>query len=568
MQTFKMNAGEINEEGYIAGFTRRGFTLPKCKLELEANCLDSLEKVCPPSNFTKKILWDITRDHVSLIDNGVGMTIDAAKDMFSMHKSNHSNDASRGVSGIGAKASLSILSKKTEVNVFTHTIGGPYIRICVPWNEIHAKGIYTGMIKITNMTVAETTAFNKERQENGMLNKGEAHGTTIRFNTNDELTSVIDASFAPIGNEDALKNPMDRAGIVFGRDQVELSYKNYSMPGECVTLQQYDYFGAPNSQFYAGKSEHQVEHWYCPKDDSDRYIVMVNGEKKEITKNGRGFSLKLEDSPNNTTGYHRVGEFTILCGMRIDTTVFDPSAPVAIKAGAKPGVMNTSHLGEDACIEFLWSMGVVRNNQLIGRTDNPYVALGSSRGSGDTQISAVLVQAEIRFNPLSSHDNRQDRVMGIQENKNQFDGNIPVQLKRIAGCMRNEKAKEVREYFEKCIEAAKPKESEEEKESRLAAEAEAKRVADTARLAAEAEARRLAAAAATAAEAKKQAEAKEAESENSEDSESEESESEKPTLIHGSDILQRMVTLKNMIKESMSYNEEALKEVVNRILFS
>jgi hypothetical protein len=567
MQTFKMNAGEINEEGYIAGFTRRGFTLPKCKLELEANSLDSLEKVCPPSNFTKKILWDITRDQVSLIDNGVGMTIEAAKDMFSMHKSNHSNDASRGVSGIGAKASLSILSKKTEVNVYTHTIGGPYIRICVPWNEIHSKGVYTGMVKITNMTVAETTAFNKERQDNGMLNKGEAHGTTIRFNANDELTSVIDASFAPIGNEDALKNPMDRAGIVFGRDQVEFSYKNYSMPGECMTLQQYDYFGAPDSQFYAGKSEHIVEHWYCPKDDSDRYIVTVNGERKEITQNGRGFSLKLEDSTKNTTGYHRVGEFSILCGMRIDTTVFDPSAPVAIKAGAKPGVMNTSHLGEDACIEFLWSMGVVRNNQLIGRTDNPDVALGSSRGSGDTQVSAVLVQAEIRFNPLSSHDNRQDRVMGIQENKNQFDGNIPVQLKRIAGCLRNEKAKEVREYFEKCIEAAKPKESDEEKESRLAAEAAARRLADARRLAAEAEARRLADDAKRAAEA----EAKEAESEDSEESEESEksdSESEKPALINGSDLLQRITTLKNMIKETMTYNEEAVKEVVNRILFS
>jgi hypothetical protein len=152
--------------------------------------------------------------------------------------------------------------------------------------------------------------------------------------------------------------------------------------------------------------------------------------------------------------------------------------------------------------------------------------------------------------------------MGIQENKNQFDGNIPMQLKRIAGCMRNEKAKEVREYFEKCIDAARPKETEEEKESRLAAEAEAKRVADAARLAAEAEARRLAD------EAKKQAEAKETESENSENSESEESESEKPTLIHGSDLLQRIITLKNMIKESMSYNEEAVREVVNRILFS
>ena len=529
-----MNVGDINEEGTIASFTRKGFTLAKCFLELLANCLDSLEKVQPPANFTKKIVCNVKRDYITLMDNGAGMLLNAVNYMFSLQRSNHAGDASRGVSGIGGKAALSILSEKTEVHIYTHAIGGPFLHICAPWDQIHAQRVYTGMIKVTEMTSTEKDVFIKERQDNGMMNMGEVHGTSIRFNNNDRLARVIEANFAPISADHAYKNPLDRAGIIFARDAVEFIYTNENAQSEPVRLKQYDYFGAADSEFYTGKSEHTIIHWYSSRDDSDRFVLEKGGIQMEIAQIGRGFSKEPDVSTRNMTGYHRVGEYTVLCGMRIDTSVFDPSSPVEITGGVNAGTMNTEHLGEDAadCIKFLWSMKVVRNNQLIGLIDNPSIALGSMRGGGETQIGAVLVQVEIRFNPLSTHDNRQDRVMGIQENKNQFDGSsVPIQLRRLADYLRKEKAREVRQYFE----------------HRLASHAPAPAPAPAPRPSSPSDS-----------------------DEDTEDTEDyiEDTENEESRVILGRTILQRIQALKNEFNSERSYNEEVLRMLVEQILFA
>jgi hypothetical protein len=241
---------------------------------------------------------------------------------------------------------------------------------------------------------------------------------------------------------------------------VEFVYKSQHKPGNPIPLEQYDYFGVANSKFYTGKAEHIVEQWYCDKDGKDRYILDYNGLKFEITQTGRGFSKDPEEVKTNMTGYSKVGTFKIVCGMRIDKTVFDPEAPVLVSGEFTPGNDNMKYLGSERdleCKEFIWSMKLVRNNQLIGLIPNPYVALGSFRANGDSQIAGALVQTEIQFNPISSHDNHQDRVTGIQENKNQFDGkSFPVQLARIAGYLRNEKAKEVIKFMKDCIAALEP----------------------------------------------------------------------------------------------------------------
>ena len=451
--------GSIDEKGYLGGMGRRGFTPAKCALELFANNLDALEKVHTPANFTKKVVVDVKADKTNLIDNGAGMVESQVENMFALHKSNHGSDTSRGVSGIGAKPAMSILSEKTMVKVFTHTVGGPYLCTTVPWDQIHSKGVYTGMIDVSPMTAAQQLNFIAERRDNGMLNMNEAHGTTIQFETNNTLSSVIEATFAPISEEYALKNQLDRAGIVFGRDQVEFLYKNHNKPTETIRLEQYDYFGAPNSQFYTGKTEHIVEQWHRDKDGSDRYILNFNGKNFEITQNGRGFSKDPEEVKTNMTGYYKVGSYTIVCGMRLDKTVFDPEKPIAISGKFTPGSFNMLHLGAEIdCNEFLWSMKLVRNNQLIGLIPNPTISLGSMRANGDAQIAAALVQIEIQFNPLSSHENFQDLALSIQENKNQFDGkSCPVQLARISGFLRTEKAKQVMKFMNECIEAVNPR---------------------------------------------------------------------------------------------------------------
>jgi len=561
-----ISVGDINEEGVINSFTRKGFTHARCLLELLANCLDSLEKVQPPANFTKKIVCDVKREYISLVDNGAGMLLDAVRYMFSLQRSNHASDASRGVSGIGGKAALSILSDKTEVQIYTHAIGGPFLHICVPWDKIHSQGVYAGMIKTTEMTAAEKQFYTKERTTNGMLNRGEAHGTTIRFKNKEKLAGVIESTFASISAEHALKNPLDRAGIVFGRDPVEFVYISESAP-EPVRLQQYDYFGVSDSEFYAGKSEYTITQWHNPKDDSDRYVLDKDGIQMEITQTGRGFSKDPDISTRNMIGYHRVGDYTVLCGMRIDTTVFDPAAPIAITGGINPGQMNMSHLGADAadCTEFLWSMKLVRNNQLIGLIPNPSVALGSMRGGGETQIGAVLVQVEIQFNPMSSHDNRQDRVVGIQENKNQFDGNsVPVQLKRIADFLRKEKAKEVRQYFERRLALLTPVAPTPEPVAPTpepvvpTAEPEPVPVVAVPVVAAPVVAPRPVPLPTTPTPTLLP------DSDDEDDTESSESE---PRTVVGTALIQRIQALQAAFKDEMIYNEEIVRDLVQRVLF-
>jgi hypothetical protein len=478
ISSLNKKVGSIDEKGYLGGFTRRGFTPPKCGLELFANSIDSLDKVNPPANLTKKIVVDVKRETTSLFDNGAGMVIENLDGMFSLHKSNHASDTSRGVSGIGAKPSLSILSEKTEVNLFTHAIGGPYLRATVPWDKIHAQGIYTGMITITEMTEEEKGDYIKERADNGMLNKTEAHGTTIRFKTNATLSSMLHSTFAPITDEDVFKNALDRAGIVFGRDPIDFVYKIYGTLTESIRLEQYDYFGAAESQFYTGKTEHVIQQWHSDKDNSDRYILDKDGEQLEIVPHGRGFVKEPERRTKNMTGFYKVGEWTVLCGMRVDTSVFNPDAPEEITGAKNPGNYNMDHLGKD-CDEFLWSIKLVRNNQLIGLVPPPDSKIGSARGNGESYIDMMLVQTEVRFNPFSTHENHQDRVAGVQENKNQYEGkSFPVALARLVMYLKREKAKKIRQYFSSCMKAKTPAASDEETDSDSSASASVKSAAN------------------------------------------------------------------------------------------
>jgi hypothetical protein len=56
----------------------------------------------------------------------------------------------------------------------------------------------------------------------------------------------------------------------------------------------------------------------------------------------------------------------------------------------------------------------------------------------------------MRYNPLSSHrDNYMDLLMGIQENKNQHNGDaLPIQLLRLMRAIRDKKGRAIWRYFE------------------------------------------------------------------------------------------------------------------------
>lgn len=454
---FELNVGSIDEKGYLAGMERRGYSEPKCLLELIANSLDAQDGVIHERGFTPTIAFKLQMDDIRQIDNGNGMDADNIAKMFAMHRENHSRQFSRGVSGIGAKPALSILSKKTEVIIFTRRRDGVFIKVTVPWDKIHRDGVYAGMVRVTPMTEDEQSIFFREREERGMLNGGFAHGTTICIKYSDDLADLLRSNFLPISHDDALKDPLDRIGVVFGSDNVSITLNDYMTPDEPFELQKYDYFGASNGEFYTGKSEHTIEHIRSDTEKKDRFILSMPEGPLEIRACGRGFSKTPDTVTEGRAGYRTIGTFQVVCGMRYDTRLFDPDAPSAMTAGAYAGTYNESNLNIGGVEEhkmqepFLCSYKLRRNNQVIGLIPPPDTNMSSARGNANSRLELMHVQAELRFNPVSTQDNRQDLVTGIQENKNQFNGgNVTKQLTRIIAYLRKMKANEILQFMESC----------------------------------------------------------------------------------------------------------------------
>jgi len=453
--------GSINEKGYLNGFTKRGYTFPKCILELVANVIDAFDKISEnPAGFTRTLLFDVTPGLIKFIDNASGMSKEGADNMFAMHNENHASDSSRGVSGIGAKPSLSILSKKTSVTLFTRTFNGEYLRITVPWNKIHSTGKYTGMISVDEMTEQEKKDFCKDREENNMLFSSQAQGTTIEFAYNDELHGVITNNFENISTSN-LRNPLDRIGCVFGRDSIKILYKHYEKREELREIKLYDYFSENQSSYYKGVTEYTIDYLHSYRHDTDRFILHKDGLSYEIAKHGKGYKNDVLELEENTKGYKVVGKFTVKVGLRTDKSIFDIDNPVRVTedkllvGGQKRGVYDKEHLGEPGeNSDFLSRNKLIRNGQLIG-TFSSEQKEGNARADGIAFLKIELIQAYVYFNPVSSHDNLQDQIMGIQENKNQFDGDsLPKNFTRLIRHLKAEKANEIIEYFE---ELTKPK---------------------------------------------------------------------------------------------------------------
>ena len=430
-----MSVGSINERGYLKGFKRRGFTDAKCLLELVANSLDSIDR---RGSATGIIRFDIGTDIRMSDRNSEGMDRTAIANMFDMHRENHASDTSRGVSGIGAKPALSNLSRDRNMHLLTYKAGGEHLHVSVPWADIHREGRYTGMVTVRAMTAEEMAAFGPES------------GTTIVFPYSDELCDLIRHNFEPCKEDSFVSAPLDRIGVVFGRERVRIEYKHHEEPAVRV-LPLYNYFDGSDADFYKGKTEHIIEHW-C-SGDKDRFIC----EGKEIQVAGGGFSKIPTDVRTNMQGFVQTGDYTVVVGLRRDPAIFDPATPVLPTADSKHhNAYNTEHLGEQMR-EFLPHSKLVRNGQTIGLVPLVDTNAASARASGLSHLTIQLLQCEVRFNPVSAQDNRQDKVMGIQENKNQYSGEgLPVTFTRLVKALRSQKAAEIWDYFVAVTDAAAP----------------------------------------------------------------------------------------------------------------
>lgn len=443
--TENMCAGSIHEGGFLKSLYRKGFTPAKCILELVANSLDAHDKLAIHREFDKKLVFHVGPNNIRMIDNGNGMNRESAKDMFAMHRENHEGDTSRGVSGIGSKPALSILSERTEVHIFTRTPSGEYLHIVVPWDIIHREGKYSGMIQISLMSDDTQQEFIQERREFSMLSAEEAHGTTIVFKVNDSLKNAIETNFKDIRDDN---NPLDRIGVVFGRDNVEFLYKHFE-EFEKQTLEKYNYFDGIDTGFYRGKLTENIE-VFTGVNKPSRFIWKNDGRDLEIKAFGPGFKKEPEESSTNMNGYRSAGTFTVRVALRNDENIFNREHPRVPTTASQDniGTYNSKHLGAD-CSEFLGSYKLVRNEQLIGLIPPPDTKISSARANCKAAVEGILVQCEISYNPRSNQDNILDHIMNIQENKNQYDGKSVVKnLTRLIHAIKKKKFAEIWSYFE------------------------------------------------------------------------------------------------------------------------
>jgi hypothetical protein len=383
---------------------------------------------------------------------------------FSIYYSNHSSDKSIGVSGIGYKAVQVILSMKSDTRTITRKPDSEYLTVEAPWNKIFEIGKYSNMITIRPSTVEEIIEFNKEREKTGHL-----FGTTTIFGYNECLARAIELQFEKPSEKSEESSsiediivPEDRFSVIFGRfpQIVSLINKNKKLDAPIV-LSNYDYFIGNQTQFYDGLKREKIIFMKnrferkSGEDIRDKYLFIwessKDGEKYIIKKSGASWKTKAEKLTVGTHKYDEIGEAEFICAQRKDSEYFDEENPKIPNSASNYFIhpYDKEHIGSENDI-FLGNMQIYRNDQMLGIGILPGVKISSARGNAESFHKIILTHCALEYYPISTNDNEQDLIIGIQECKTQFnDANIPKNLLNLLAHIRNEKAKEIWNYFEK-----------------------------------------------------------------------------------------------------------------------
>ena len=169
---------------------------------------------------------------------------------------------------------------------------------------------------------------------------------------------------------------------------------------------------------------------------------------------GRGIAKVPAPLTEGLSGCVCKGTYTVRTGLRRDPVIFNDDAPFLPDASEKMDGLTAGVVGKEHRV-FNSSSKLVRNGQTIGIIPMPDITGDSARASGWAYLMQRLLQCEVRFNPVSSHDNHMDREMQIQENKNQHHGDaLPLSFKRIVKAARHKNAAKIWAYFEERVAAS------------------------------------------------------------------------------------------------------------------
>jgi hypothetical protein len=455
--------GDICEKGILKGFYRKGFTPEKCLNEIIANVYDALDKLLDINYaYNQQLLFDVQRYQIRIIDNGSGMSMVQLHSMWSLHKENHSNDESRGVSGVGVKPATVILSKKTVVHVYTRTKNSDYLCCTVPWGEIYSRGKYTEMISAREMTEQERELFIKERQEFNMVhNNGEIIGTTFVFNNNDLLENTIKNAFDPVSEKNAMK-PLDRPSVVFGMNKNKTIRMKHYESRDIITMKMYDtIYSGEKSDYFGDVDDQIIVHYYSDTEKEEDVFVWEKegGEELWIGKHGGKGYNKILSKAKVSKSYRKVQEYQVRTVIPYEKELFDDKDELMSASNYK-FKYNEHDIYEAP--EFLYNTKLVRNGMTIGTLPVPDKSMSSTRADWKTRMFG-FAQQTLSYRNVSVQDieqNRADKIMNIQENKNQHNGDsIPKPLSRLLQNIRQQHVDNVVKKVEERYEAVEQPES-------------------------------------------------------------------------------------------------------------
>uniref|UniRef100_A0A6C0BA52 Histidine kinase/HSP90-like ATPase domain-containing protein n=1 Tax=viral metagenome TaxID=1070528 RepID=A0A6C0BA52_9ZZZZ len=461
-QLFEERGGSWDEQGLVESLDKKGFTPNKCCSELIANSNDAQ---------ATKIIWKIESTHIKLIDDGIGMDRISLQNMFKMFKSNNSERKTMGISGLGGKEGIYILSKKsnkepTTVVIYTCTKNGEYLKAIAPWKKISDEKIYTGNITFTNMTEEEIIRFGNDLKDCKFQ-----HGTVIVFDYNDALKQLIETQFSVDEICKLKMSPNDRWDMIFGHadSEIVLEKTDGTQP---VSIGKYDYFCGNETEFYTGKNSDIIHHYIDDKNE-DRYVLISEAGPQEIVHHGKmGFKTEPSVIRIHQT-WKSVGIYEVLNGLRVDKRIFDHQNPTPFSTAAT--ILNNydsqyfTEIDAEYVKESLSGCSVYRTSQLITKIsfDDKTFNAKTSRGNSDTMLNKFHHRTEVRYTTYSKQDNRMDIAMGIQENKNQNQNVLPKQLERLIIYSKRDHLKKINTYFENVMKA---KEDQEKKKRLLIAQ--------------------------------------------------------------------------------------------------
>ena len=442
------NGGRWDEPGLVGSLDRKGFTPSKCVSELIANSCDAQSQLV-----IFKVNKKLTKRYINMIDIGKGMSLDKLDDMFAMFKSNNKLRKSMGVSGLGGKEALYMLSKKNNsepstVLLFTKTVDGPYLKATIPWGEIISLQLYTGKVQFSYMTEEEILDFNKERE--GLSFQ---HGTTIRWEYSDILMETLDCQFDKNKREKFLE-PKERWDLIFGISNIKIILEK-SDGTPVLELPKYKYFGDIEIEYYCGKNIEIIEH-YVDDQNKDRFVwINENEDSMEIKQTAKTIG-KIPTNVIVHQSWKHIGTYEVYNGMRKHRRIFDESNPRKLDSAAfffsnYDSDTFDSSAQIDKIRDYLSKVRLYRNEQCVTEFKLDGYNGATARGGGQSMLKTFHHRTEVHYSTFSTQDNKMDIAMGIQENKNQNQNDFPKTFERLVCYLKERNLKLIDKYFDDVI---------------------------------------------------------------------------------------------------------------------